>query len=222
MSITPESIAQALRSEDLGDRLSAVNQLRVLPSATAFGLLKQAIGDSNSRVRYAAVSQMSSLGHEDLEQSLEILIARLYTDSETDVKAAAADAIGALQLTEAYPDLETCYRGTNDWLLQMSIVATLGELGDPRGFDLLKDALASPEALVQGAAIGSLGELRNPEAVPLLRPFATHEDWQVRYRVAQALGNLGGAEAKALAESLSHDEVGQVAEMAGLAIAQIQ
>jgi HEAT repeat protein len=222
MSITPESIGQALQSEDLGDRLSAVNQLRTLPSAVAFELLKQAIGDGNARVRYAAVSQMSSLGHEDLEQSLAILLNRLYADSEMDVKAAAADAIGALQLTEAYPDLESCYKQTTDWLLQMSIIATLGELGDPRAFDLLKEALSSPEGLVQGAAIGSLGELKNPEAVPLLRPFATHEDWQIRYRVAQALGNLGGAEARTLAEDLSKDEVDQVAEMAGLAIAQIQ
>jgi HEAT repeat protein len=222
MSITPESIAQALQSQDLGDRLSAVNQLRTLPSPVAFELLKQAIGDSNARVRYAAVSQMSSLGHEDLAQSLEILRDRLYTDSEMDVKSAAADAMGALQLTEAYPDLESCYRQTHDWLLQMSIIATLGELGDPRAFDLLKEALSSPEGLVQGAAIGSLGELKNPEAVPLLRPFATHEDWQMRYRVAQALGNLGGAEAKVMAEALSRDAVGQVAEMAELAMAQIK
>jgi HEAT repeat protein len=222
MSITPESIAQALQSEDLGDRLSAVNQLRTLPSAVAFELLKTAIGDGNARVRYAAVSQMSSLGHEDREQSLEILLNRLYTDGEMDVKAAAADAIGALKLTEAYPDLESCYNQTNDWLLQMSIVATLGELGDPRAFELLKDALSSPEGLVQGAAIGSLGELKNPEAVAWLQPFATHEDWQIRYRVAQALGNLGGDEARTLAETLSHDEVAQVAEMARLAIVQIQ
>ncbi len=222
MSITPESIAQALQSEDLGDRLSAVNQLRTLPSAAAFELLKQAIGDGNARVRYAAVSQMSSLGHEDLAQSLTILRDRLYKDSEMDVKAAAADAIGALHLTEAYPDLEGCYRSINDWLLRMSIVSTLGELGDPRGFELLKEALSSSETLVQGAAIGSLGELRNPEAVPLIQPFATNEDWQIRYRVAQALGNLGGAQAQALAEHLSHDPVEQVAEMARLAIAQIQ
>jgi HEAT repeat protein len=222
MSITPESIALALQSEDLGDRLSAVNQLRTLPSAQGFELLKQAISDDNARVRYAAVSQMSTLGHEDLTQSLEILLGRLYTDSEMDVKSAAADAIGALQLTEAYPDLENCYKQTNDWLLQMSIIATLGELGDPRAFELLKEALSSPEGLVQGAAIGSLGELKNPDAVPLLRPFATHEDWQIRYRVAQAVGNLGGEEAKALAEELSKDGMGQVAEMAVLAIAQMQ
>jgi HEAT repeat protein len=222
MSITPDSVAQALQSTDLGNRLSAVNQLRSLPTDVAFELLKQAIQDGNPRVRYAAVSQMGSLGHEDLEQSLTILRDRLYQDSEIDVKAAAADAIGALQLTEAFPDLETCYQQIDDWLLRMSIISTLGELGDPRGFELLKQALSSSEGLIQGAAIGSLGELKNPEAVALIQPFSTNEDWQIRYRVAQALSNFSGADARALAEILSQDAVEQVAEMARLAIAQIQ
>jgi HEAT repeat protein len=221
MSITPETIAQALQSEDLGDRLSAVNQLRNLPADIAFELLIQAIGDNNARVRYAAVSQMGTLGHQNREKSLEVLLARLYADSEIDVKAAAADAIGGLQLTEAYPDLEDCFRAGNDWLLQMSIIATLGELGDPRCFNLLKEALASTEALVQGAAIGSLGELKNPESIPWFEPFLTHEDWQLRYRVVQALGNIGGAEAKEMLQVLAQDSIPQVSEMAAIALAQI-
>jgi HEAT repeat protein len=221
MSTNPETIAQALQSEDLGDRLSAVNQIRNLPAAEGFGLLTQAISDSNSRVRYAAVSQMGTLGNQDRAKSLEILRDRLYTDSEMDVKAAAADAIGALQLTEAFPDLEACFRQINDWLLQMSIVSTLGELGDPRGFNLLKEALASPEELVQGSAIGSLGELKNPEAIPLLEPFLTSTDWQIRYRVVQALNNIGGEGARAMLQTLTHDTIPQVAEMATAALAQI-
>jgi HEAT repeat protein len=221
MSITPETVAQALQSENLGDRLSAVNQLRSLPETTAFELLLQAIGDSNSRVRYAAVSQMDTLGNQDRAKSLEVLLARLYADPEIDVKAAAADAIGALQMTEAFPDLEACFRQVNDWLLQMSIIATLGELGDPRGFGLLKEALSSPEALVQGAAIGSLGELKNPESVALFEPFLTNEDWQIRFRVVQALGNIGGKEARAMLQILTQDSMPQVSETAAIALAQI-
>jgi HEAT repeat protein len=221
MSITPETVAQALQSENLGDRLSAVNQLRSLPAAPAFELLLQAIRDNNSRVRYAAVSQMDTLGHQNREKSLEILRDRLYADPEIDVKAAAADAIGALQLTEAFPDLEACFRQVKDWLLQMSIISTLGELGDPRSFDLLKEALASPEGLVQGAAIGSLGELKNPESVAWFEPFLTNEDWQIRYRVVQALSNIGGEEAKAMLQMLTQDTMPQVSEMAAIALDQL-
>jgi HEAT repeat protein len=221
MSITPETIAQALQSENLGDRLSAVNQLRNLPAEIAFELLIKAIGDNNARVRYAAVSQMGTLGHQNRQKSLEILLARLYADPEIDVKAAAADAIGGLQLTEAFPDLEACFRQENDWLLQMSIIATLGELGDPRSFDLLKEALASTEALVQGSAIGSLGELKNPESIPLFEPFLTNEDWQIRYRVVQALGNIGGVETRAMLQVLAQDPIPQVSEMAAITLAQV-
>jgi HEAT repeat protein len=221
MSITPETIAQALQSENLGDRLSAVNQLRNLPGETAFELLIRAIRDKNARVRYAAVSQMGTLGRQDRAKSLEILRDRLYADPEIDVKAAAADAIGALQLTEAFPDLEACFRQVNDWLLQMSIISTLGELGDPRSFDLLKEALASPEALVQGSAIGSLGELKNPESIPLFEPFLTNEDWQIRYRVVQALSNIGGDRAKAMLQTLTQDSMPQVSEMAAIALVQL-
>jgi HEAT repeat protein len=221
MSITPETVAQALQSENLGDRLSAVNQLRTLPKADAFELLLQAIGDSNSRVRYAAVSQMDTLGNQNREKSLEVLLTRLYADTEIDVKAAAADAIGALHMTEAFPDLEACFRQINDWLLQMSIVATLGELGDPRGFELLKEALSSSEALVQGAAIGSLGELKNPEAIALFEPFLTNEDWQIRFRVVQALSNIGGEKAREMLQNLTHDSMTQVSETAAIALTQI-
>jgi len=57
------------------------------------------------------------------------------------VKAAAADAIGGLKLTAAYDDLVAVYQQSCDWLIQFSIVAALGELGEPRGFELSKSPL---------------------------------------------------------------------------------
>ena len=101
MSITPESVKQLLSSEDLGDRLRAVNQIRELEPAVGFELIQSAIGDRNSRVRYSAVSQMDTLGTQDLQLSLDILRDRLLHDSEVDVQAAAADCLGALKLSEA-------------------------------------------------------------------------------------------------------------------------
>ena len=93
MSITPESVEQLLSSDDYGDRLRGLNQLRQLDPAIAFPLLQPLLGDNNVRVRYAAVSQMANLGKQDLQTSLELLRDRLINDPETDVKAAAADAL---------------------------------------------------------------------------------------------------------------------------------
>ena len=215
MSVTPDSIKQMLSSDDLGDRLRAVNQIRELEDTqVAFELIQTAVNDRNARVRYSAISQMDTLGGQNLETALTVLRDRLINDPEPDVQAAAADCLGALKLTESFDDLQQLYHNTSEWLVKFSIVATLGELGEPRSFDLLTEALNSDNGLVQTAAIGSLGDLGDSQAVPLLIPYATNPDWQIRYRVVQALSKLGGTEAHSTLEALASDEIEAVAKEA--------
>lgn len=217
MTITPESVEELLRSENFGDRIRAVNQIRQLEPAQGFELLQLVLKDRNVRVRYAAVSQMSTLGSQDLEHAIVLLRDGLQ-DPEPDVQAAAADSIAALKLTEAFADLETLYHATPEWLVQFSIVAALGELGDARAFPLLESALNSGNDLLQTAAIGSFGELGDVRAVELLLPLVTNSDWQVRHRLAQALGRLGTEEAKAALTTLAEDAVQPVADEAKAAL----
>ena len=214
MSITPESVKQMFSSEDLGDRLRAVNQIRELEPTVAFELVQTAIKDPNARVRYSAVSQLDTLGGQDLQTALTVLRDRLLNDPEPDVQAAAADCLGALKLTEAFEDLQQLYHTTPEWLVKFSIIATLGELGDPRSFELLTEALNSENDLVKTAAISSLGDLGNMQAIPLLVPYATDPDWQIRYRVVQALNRIGGPEAHSTLENLANDQVEAVAQEA--------
>lgn len=218
MSVTRESVQELLSSEDFGQRISGVNQLRQLEPSVAFELIQPVVNDTNTRVRYAAVSQLDTLGTQDLQAALTILRDRMINDSEPDVQAAAADALGALKLTEAYEDMLQLYRSTPEWLVQFSIIAALGELGDPRSFDLLEEALNSETSLIQTAAISSLGELGDARAVPLLIPFATNSDWQMRYRLVQSLSKLGGAEARATLEALAQDEKEEIAREAQAAL----
>ncbi len=214
MSNSLESTIILLNSLNHGDRIRGLNQLRTIDKAEAFRLILPLVKDMNTRVRYAAVSQLDVLGTENLELALELLRDRLFNDPEPDVQAAAADAIGGLKLTEAYDDLAKVYHQTSEWLVQFSIIATLGELGEPRGFELLEEALNSEINLLQTAAIGSLGELGDPRAVELLIPFANNEDWQIRYRLVQALGRLGGEKAQKILQQLANDEAAQVAQEA--------
>ncbi|KOR36005.1 phycocyanin alpha phycocyanobilin lyase [Planktothricoides sp. SR001] len=221
MTITPESIQQQLQSENVGDRLRAVNDLRHLDPAIAFQLIQTAIKDQSARVRYAAVSQMTSLGEQDRETALTVLRDRLHNDSEADVQAAAADALAALKLTEAFDDLRQQYETTKEWLVKFSIVAALGEMGDPRSFEVLEDALLNGEQLVKTVAISALGELGDRRAIALLLPYATDPDWQIRHRLTQALGTLGGAEVRATLEQLASDEMEIVAQSAQVHLQQI-
>ncbi|MFO7032630.1 phycocyanin alpha phycocyanobilin lyase [Limnospira fusiformis CCALA 023] len=214
MTITPESIVQQLSSENLGDRLRGVNQIRQLEKSIGFELLQRAIADSDTRVRYAAVSQMASLGHQDRDLSLNLLRDCLLNDPEPDVQAAAADSIGALKLTEAFEDLHQVYHNTSEWLVQLSIIAALGELGDPRGLELLEHGLIHGNELLQTVAISALGELGDRQAIPLLISRASDPDWQIRHRIAQALSRLGGEEVQEVLQQLATDEVSQVAQEA--------
>ncbi len=214
MSISPESIKQLLSSDDLGDRLRAVNEMRQLEPAIAFDLIQPAIVDPHDRVRYAAVSQMDTLGQQDLQKSLAILRDRLLNDAEADVKAAAADALGGLHLEEAFVDLQQVYHQSSDWIIQLSIIAALGELGNPNAFELLKDALQSSNELIQTTAISALGELGDRRAIPVVVSYTSHPDWQIRYRVVQALNRLDGAEVRPALEVLAGDTVEQIAQLA--------
>ena len=213
MSITPDTVKKKLESEDLGDRLRGVNEIRELEPAVGFELIQSAITDANARVRYSAVSQFDTLGTQDLDKSLSLLRG-LLQDPEADVKAAAADCLGGLKLVAAFDDLQQLYQSTEDWIIKLSVIAALGELGEPRGFELLKQALSEDNDLVKTAAISSMGELGNAEAISILAPYSKDSDWQIRFRVAQALNRLGTPEAKPVLESLANDEVEAVAEEA--------
>jgi HEAT repeat protein len=214
MSITPESVQALLDSENFGDRLSAVNQLRQLDPALAFTLIQPLAMDRNVRVRYAAVSQISSLGEQNRTVALDLL-RRCLEDPEPDVQAAAADSLGALKLTEAFDEMKALYERSPEWLVQFSIVAALGELGNRRAFELLQTALQSDNDLVKTAAIGALGELGDERAVALLLPYVSDPDWQVRHRVTQALSHFTQADqVRPALERLSQDEYEPIAQEA--------
>jgi HEAT repeat protein len=206
-----DSITALVNSENKGDRIEALNLIRKLEPAIALGYIKQLVTDNNTRVRYAAVSQMATLGTEDLAASETILRDRLVNDPEPDVQAAAADAICALKLTAAFDDLQHLYETTPEWAVQFSIIAGLGELGDPRGLALLQTALASETSLVQTAAIGAIGELGDRAGVESIIPFVNDPDSQIRYQLARALRNLGGELAQDNLAILASDPVEQVA-----------
>lgn len=214
MSESPATIPELLNSDNFNEKIRGLNQLRSLAPAVALPLLTPLVNDPNPRIRYAAVSQLDPMGNADLEQALALLRDRLFNDPEVDVQSVAADVIGGLKLTAAYPDLKKAYEETSEWLLQMSIVATLGEMGDSRGFDLLKLALASENSLIRTAAISALGELGKAEAFPLLAPLVEDEDWQVRFRLALAVAQLEHPDRQKLLQRLAQDPAEQVASTA--------
>lgn len=127
------ALLELLNSQDLGNRLRAVNKARELSGPEALTLLQRAIHDENARVRYAAISQMGTLSGVDPNLLLPILQRSLREDPEFDVRAAAAAALGDLKQPQALADLLEAYRRETEWLVRFSIIAALGELGNGIG-----------------------------------------------------------------------------------------
>jgi HEAT repeat protein len=213
MTSTPESVRALLTSENFGERLHGINQLRVIDKVTAFELVQLVISDSNTRVRYAAVSLMDTIGDVDLVKSLEILRACL-ADPEYDVKSAAADALGGLQLTAAIPELVDLYHDTAEWLLQLSIVAALGSMPDPLSLKLFAESIGSEVELVRMTTVQAIGEMADPAGVEILQQAIADPDTQIRFRVAEALGRIGNEPAKQLLQTMVTDPDPKVAEQA--------
>jgi HEAT repeat protein len=213
MTSTPESIRVLLTSANFGDRLHGINQLRTIDKAIALELVQLVTADSNTRVRYAAISLMDTIGDADLAKSLEILRGCLK-DPEYDVQSAAADALGGLKLTAAIPELIDMYHGTSEWLLQLSIVAALGSLPDPRSMKLFSESIGSAVELVRMTTVQAVGETADPAGVEILQQAIADPDTQIRFRVAEALGKIGDEAAKKLLQTMTNDVDPKVAAQA--------
>jgi HEAT repeat protein len=221
-ALTMAVLQERLGDSELGVRMAVLNQSRHLSDGERWQLMQKAATDTNARIRYAAISQMATLGHVDETTAADVLGTALRQDPEMDVRAAAADALGALKVQAALPLLAEAFTNTQDWLLQFSVIAALGELGNPEAFDLLEQATGHSNELVRIAALGALGELGDVRAVPILLGFVHDPDWQIRHRVAQALGAFHQPETFRALEQLQQDSSTQVAEAAQVAIATLQ
>ncbi len=222
----PPSLAtllELLGSQDLGERLRAVNKARELSPPESLTLLQQAVADENARVRYAAISQLGTLAAKGIDPAtlLPILQQSLREDPEFDVRAAAAAALGDLKQPQALTDLLEAYQRETEWLVRFSIVAALGELGNPAAFDTLVQVLQEGNELLTTAAAAALGDLGDPRAIPYLEPLIASDDWQLRYRVCIALSQLGTEAAHPGLARLAQDSQEQVAACARAALASL-
>lgn len=194
--IPPEEVRALLSSADYVDRISALNRSRALGDERLGILLDLVRSDPNAQVRYLAVAQLIDAGADDKAAVLDVVRDVMANDAETSVRAGAADVVCGLRLVEAYDDLLACYEANADWMVKMSVVAGLGELGDPRAYEFLVGVLEGEDVSGMGmlhtAAVGALGELGDPRAVDVVRGWMDSEDGMMRDRATDAYKQLTG------------------------------
>ncbi len=211
-------ISERLESPNSADRMVALASLREVPAAEAFPLIQKVLDDKVLQIRSMAVF---ALGIKATEQSYDILVKLLETDSDYGIRADAAGALGYLEDPRAFEALSRAFYEETEWLVRFSAAVSLGNLKDPRAGGALRQALQSEETVMQQAAIAALGEIGCTDALEEMLEFARAEDWLVRQRLAEALGNLPGEKTKAALNFLAKDAHPQVAEAARISLGRL-
>ena len=179
--------------------------------------LVAALADSSGEVRAAAAGACIDLCLEDMPQTpfpytarsrlpqadeeqpsarvalraaVEPLVAALK-DSETEVRAQAATALGWIADPRTAAPLARCLKDT-EARCRLAAVEALGMLRTPAALKPLARALADPSRQVRLGAAGALGEMGDPIALDLLLAVLSdaEEHLEVRAATARALGAL--------------------------------
>lgn len=136
-------------------------------------------------------------------RDLALSLVDLLDDPDAAVRAAAAEAVGEMELGRAVPALTAALRDPSRRVRREAAKA-LGKIEDPGAADALGRALASEgDRKVRKAVAWALGETETPEAVAALEEaLGEVEDRWVRKKIVAALGETRLSSAVPVLESL--------------------
>jgi HEAT repeat protein len=211
-----QPLIEALQNEDSGVRHSAAYALGRIEEAKeteAGEAVKELLTDANESVRAAAARSLGLLG---VTEAVPLLIERLHDvpavranassalamfgdeaipalaealqDEDADVRAAAAEALGASKSADAVTPLIDALSDEAE-SVRLPVARGLARLGD-LAVPILVERLADEETGMQIALSAILGQIGNQDAVPALYPLLGHENETVRLTAAAALQNL--------------------------------
>lgn len=183
-------LAEQLASPDEKVRLQAVRALAIElddPFSNAGEPLLGAIGDTNWRVRRAAVDSLTI--RSDSQMVSELLTALRQEHHNLSVLNSALQVLTLTELDVVVP-LIGCLREP-DADLRIYAALALGDQQDSRAIPPLMQALADEDVNVRYHAIDALGRLRAAEAVPRLLQIAETEDFFLAFPAVDALRAIG-------------------------------
>lgn len=171
-----EQIAEALKSDSQGVRISAVELLGKLGGAQTIKPLIVALRDKDDMVRYYAKEALVSLG--------SVAVAPLIDALENeDVRREVADVLGRLGKPAVDPLIRVFQGG--DWDLQRVAAETLAKLGwEPSDEKLMALYLVARGEFEASTALGDV-------AINPLTYVFQYGSWYTKEQVALALRQLG-------------------------------
>ena len=181
-------------------------------------LLELVAADESPAVRVACAGALGQIG---AEESIPVL-AGLLDDSNADVAAAAARALGRLKAASVANRLLLASLSDSP-TVRAAAAESLGQIGHRPAVPRLIELLANdPASSVRERAARALGEIGEKAATPTLERALADESPAVRVYVIEALGALGATQiATKLCAVLTTDENSSVREAAAVTLGKL-
>lgn len=169
------------------------------PLLTYDNLSLFALTDADPRVRELAIR---SLSYYEEPHFLNRLLEILENDQSSDVRAAAAFALGKFvflgeieelteeRLHEVEDHLIRVFRGNDDLSVRRSALEALGFSSRPEVETFVREAYYSGNRELLASSLVAMGRSVNSDWTPLVEAMLDHEDPVIRYEAARAAGEL--------------------------------
>jgi HEAT repeat-containing taxis protein len=183
-------------------RLAALQKLVAGKPEHIDDVLMEALRDESWLVRQAALNALARI---DPNRSVTPILAALQGmepgASSSPPRSLSADEIlrlGLWRFREAHPIEAFTAAVTEPGPMRPAYAQALGELGDPRALEPLRQTLSDESAGsgTRAAAAEALGKLGSQSAISDLIPLMDDESRSVRHEAVHALARLGGEEAR--------------------------
>jgi HEAT repeat protein len=196
----------ALHGEFFTVRAASAFALGVIGDRSALEPLLTALKDPEASVRAAAVV---AVGMFNLPATFEGIATLLLEDPKTEVRQAAARALGGTHNSAALPLLMEALHDSFWWYEREpaanDLLDAIESMGEP-AVDPLIESLADPEGTIRRFAASLLGKMRAAKAIPALGMALYDLHHEVGAVAAVALGSMGAGSLDELELAARHPE----------------
>jgi HEAT repeat protein len=217
-----QEIIRALRDETPGVRANAAWALGRINEKTAAPALLAAVSDRDETVRAAAIVALGHIG--GVQDSIEVLIRVLRTDTSPEVRRVAAWALGELRNRTATPALvQALSADRSEEVREMSVWA-LATINARDALDAIVTAMRKDEsAAVRETSAWAVAELNGRRVIDALADVVGNDrEPDVRGTAAWAIGQLHPGKAPASLVKAIRDADPDVRLKAAWALSEIE
>lgn len=188
------AVAKQLLSENLGNKLAAIQALNELGASNEASGLGGLVDDHSKAVRQAAVAALAKMGAVGAAEATKFL-----RDQDPSVRQAAVKVFSPLHsklpasIARTHVQTLACGLLDEDWRVRMAVVVALGDLQADEMAEQVAALRNDENDQVRRSAVTALVKMG---AVPALAAaFLGDEDAEVRRDAAEAFATLGGQRA---------------------------